>query len=106
MPKYLWKASYTQAGVKGVVDEGGTGRKAAVEELVTGAGGTVEAFYFAFGGSDVYVIADLPDERTALAISMAVNGVGAVTLETVPLIDAADVDAAAKQSVSYRPPGG
>ncbi|MEA2271296.1 MAG: hypothetical protein QOI98_4 [Solirubrobacteraceae bacterium] len=106
MPKYLWKASYTQTGAKGIVGDGGTARKAAIEELVSGAGGSVEAFYFAFGDSDVIVIADLPDETTALAISMAVNATGAVTLETVPLLEPAQVDAAAKQSIDYRPPGG
>jgi uncharacterized protein with GYD domain len=104
MPKYLWKATYSPEGAKGVSDKGGTARREAVEQLVTSAGGSLEAFYFAFGEADVYVIADLPDESTALAISIAVNAAG-TQLKTIPLLDPADVDAAAKQSVDYRPPG-
>lgn len=46
MAKFLWKASYTSDGVKGVLKEGGTGRRAAVEKVVEGLGGKVEGFYF------------------------------------------------------------
>ena len=104
MPKYLWKASYSPEGAKGVADKGGTARREAVEQLIGAAGGSLEAFYFAFGEADAYVIADLPDESTALAISMAVNAQG-TSLTTIPLFEPGQVDAAAKQSVDYRPPG-
>jgi uncharacterized protein with GYD domain len=106
MPKYLWEASYNSEGVKGVVKEGGTGRRAAIEQLVDAAGGKLEAFYFAFGESDVVVIADLPDEETATAIALTVNSGGLVSLKTRVLLTPEEVDAAAKRSVDYRPPGG
>jgi uncharacterized protein with GYD domain len=106
MPKFLWKASYTQAGVKGVAAEGGSSRRTVVQELAESVGGSVEAVYFAFGEADIYVIADLPDNEAAVAISLAVNATGAVTLETVPLITPEEVDAAAKREVTYRPAGG
>jgi uncharacterized protein with GYD domain len=106
MPKYLWQASYNSDGVKGVVKEGGTGRRQAIESLVTGAGGTVEAFYFSFGDDDVVVIADLPDEETATAIALTVNSGGLVSIKTTVLLTPDEVDAAAKKSVDYRPPGG
>jgi uncharacterized protein with GYD domain len=105
MPKYLWQASYNSDGVKGVVKEGGTGRRQAIENLVTGAGGTVEAFYFSFGDDDVVVIADLPDAETATAIALTVNSGGLVSLKTSVLLTPEEVDAAAKKSVDYRPPG-
>jgi uncharacterized protein with GYD domain len=63
MPKYLWKVSYTVEGVRGVVKEGGTGRRDTVANLVSTLGGTIESFYFAFGEDDVFVIAELPDIR-------------------------------------------
>jgi uncharacterized protein with GYD domain len=106
MPKYLWQASYNSDGVKGVVKEGGTGRRQAIESLVTGAGGTVESFYFSFGDDDVVVIADLPDEETATAIALTVNSGGLVSIKTTVLLTPDEVDAAAKKSVDYRPPGG
>jgi uncharacterized protein with GYD domain len=56
MAKYLLEASYTTEGLKGVLKDGGTKRRAAAEETVRGLGGKVEAFYFAFGDHDAYVI--------------------------------------------------
>jgi uncharacterized protein with GYD domain len=106
MPKYLWKATYSPEGVQGVVKGGGgTARREAIEQLVSGLGGRLEAFYFAFGDADVYVIADLPDEASAAAVSMTVNASGAVRLHTVPLLEPERIDEAAKQSVDYRTPG-
>jgi uncharacterized protein with GYD domain len=105
MAKFLWKASYTSDGVKGVLKEGGTGRRAAVEKVVEGLGGKVDAFYFALGEHDVYVIAELPDTVTATAVSLTVNASGVVALDTVELLTPEQVDEASKKSVEYRPPG-
>ena len=61
MPKFLIKASYTSEGTRGLLKEGGTRRRDAVRTLVEGLGGKVEAFYFAFGEDDLYVITELPN---------------------------------------------
>lgn len=105
MAKFFWKASYTSEGVKGVLKEGGTGRRAAVEKVVEGLGGKVESFYFALGEDDVYVIAELPDTVTATAVSLTVNASGVVSLQTVELLTPEQVDEASKKSVDYRLPG-
>lgn len=105
MPKYLLKASYTLEGVKGVLEKGGSARREAVDQAVAGAGGSVEAFYFALGEDDAIVIVDLPDAGAATSLSLAVNAAGGATLTTVPLFTAEDMDEAAKRSVDYRPPG-
>jgi uncharacterized protein with GYD domain len=105
MPKFLIKASYTAEGTRGLMKEGGTGRRAIVQQLVEGAGGKVEAFYFAYGDADAYVITDVPDASSGLAISLAVNASGAVRLTTIPLITAEEMDAATKTAVPYRAPG-
>jgi uncharacterized protein with GYD domain len=106
MAKYLLKASYTTDGVKGVLKDGGSGRRAAVEQTVRGLGGSLEFFYFAFGDTDAYVVADLPDNATATAISLVVNAAGAAQVTTVPLITPEEADEATKKSVEYSPPGG
>lgn len=105
MAKYLWKVSYTQAGVQGVLKEGGSSRRDMVEKLAAGLGGSIEAFYFAFGDHDVYIIADMPDAETAAAISLTVGAAGAVSIETVALLTPEQIDTATKKSVDYRPPG-
>ena len=105
MPKYLWQASYSSEGLRGVVREGGTGRRAAAKNLVEALGGTLEAFYFAFGDADAIIIADLPDEEAATAVALAVNADDRIDLKTTVLLTSEEVDAAAKRSVEYRPPG-
>jgi uncharacterized protein with GYD domain len=106
MPKYLVKASYTAAGAKGVATGGGSARRDSVRRMAESVGGSLEAFYFAFGDTDAYVILDLPDHEAATAIALAVNSSGAVSLETVALLEPELLDAAAKRSVDYRPAGG
>jgi uncharacterized protein with GYD domain len=105
MPKYLIKGSYNAEGVRGVAEKGGTARREAIEQLMTAAGGSLESFYFAFGGHDVYVIGELPDNSTAAAIALTVNASGAVAITTDVLLTPEEVDAAAQKSIDYRPPG-
>ena len=105
MAKYLIQASYSVEGMKGVLKEGGTGRRAAVEQLVKELGGSIEGFYFAFGETDAYVIADIPDNKTAAAIGMTVGASGAASVRTVVLLTPEEVDDATQISVGYRPPG-
>ncbi|MBV8713402.1 MAG: GYD domain-containing protein [Solirubrobacterales bacterium] len=105
MAKFLWKASYTSEGVKGVLKEGGTGRRAVVEKAVEALGGKLESLYFALGEHDLYAIADLPDTVAATAVSLTVNASGMVALQTVELLTPEQVDEASKKSVEYRPPG-
>jgi uncharacterized protein with GYD domain len=105
MPKFLIKATYQTDGARGLLKEGGTKRRAAVQKIVEAAGGTVEAFYYAYGEDDAFIIMDLPDVATGLAISLTVNASGAVRVSTVPLIAPEELDAASKKSVKYRAPG-
>jgi uncharacterized protein with GYD domain len=103
--KFLVKASYTSEGAKGVQSAGGGSRRDAVAKMAEGLGGSLESFYFAFGDTDAYVVMDLPDNRSAAAASIAVNAAGAAASEVIVLLTPEDVDAAAKLSVEYRPPG-
>jgi len=105
MPKFLIKASYSADGARGLLKEGGSKRRAAVQKLIEGVGGKLEAFYYAYGDDDAYIISDLPDATTGLAISLAVNASGAVRLSTIPLITPEEVDAACKKAVKYKAPG-
>ena len=105
MPKYLFKASYTAEGARGLKRDGGSSRRAVLEEMAKSLGGSLESMYFAFGGSDLYTVADLPDNAAAAAISLSVAVGGGATAETVVLLTPEEMDEAAKREVSYRPPG-
>ena len=105
MPKYLIEASYTQEGVKGVKNAGGSSRRDAVAKVAESVGGQLENFYFAFGDHDVYTVVDLPDNESAATVALTVNAAGGATVRTVVLLTPEEVDAAAKRSADYRPPG-
>lgn len=105
MPKYLVQANYVGDGIKGLMKEGGTARRAAVEKMLGSMGGKLESYYYAFGGTDLFVIADLPDHVSAAALSLTVNASGAATSRVTVLLTPAEVDAATKKSPSYRAPG-
>lgn len=105
MPKFLIEASYTQDGAKGVQSAGGTSRRDAVAKVAESVGGRLESFHFGFGDSDAYVIVDLPDNESAAAVALTVNASGGATTKTVVLLTPDEVDAAAKRSVEYQPPG-
>lgn len=105
MPKFLFEASYTLDGVKGVQSAGGSSRRDAVARVAESVGGKLESFHFAFGDRDAYVIVDVPDNESAAAVALTVNASGGATVRTVVLLTPEEVDAAAKRSVEYQPPG-
>jgi len=105
MSKYLIEASYTVEGSKGLLKDGGSSRRAVVEQMVKGLGGRVEGFYFAFGETDALAIIDLPDNVSAAAVGVAVAAGGGAGCKTTVLITPEEMDAATKKRVGYRPPG-
>ena len=105
MPKYLVEANYVGEGLKGLLKEGGSSRRAAIEKLYASVGGKVEAFYFAFGKTDIIVIADVPDNVSAAALSLTVSAAGAATTRVTVLLTPEEIDAATKKRPQYRPPG-
>ncbi len=105
MPKYLWQVGYTHDGAKGLLTEGGSGRRDAIVQAVESVGGTVESCYFAFGGHDLYVIGEVPDEVAAAALSIRTAASGAARTVTVALLTPEQIDDAAKRPATYRPPG-
>jgi uncharacterized protein with GYD domain len=105
MPKYLLDVSYTLEGVRGVVAKGGNARKDAAQAAAESAGGTLDLFYFAFGGTDVVTIADLPDNEAAAALALAVTAGGGATVRTVVLLTPDQIDSATRKAVNYSPPG-
>jgi uncharacterized protein with GYD domain len=106
MPKYLLKVKYTSEGLAGVMQEGGSSRRAAAEQLAKSVGGSIESFHFAFGDSDAYVICDMPDNNAAARVALTVSASGRVAITTVPLLTLDEVDEiAAGTRIEYVAPG-
>lgn len=106
MAKYLFRTNYTQAGVAGLIKEGGAGRREALRQTVEGLGGSLEGFYYAFGDDDLLLITDLPDDEAAAAFSMFVSAAGALTVSCTVLMTPETIDGAISKNVAYRKPGG
>ena len=105
MPKYLLQAEYTAQGFQGLLKEGGSSRRQVFEGIAQEQGGSLESFYYGLGGSDLYMIFDLPDAATAAAISISIGAGSALSISTVQLISPEEIDEACGKTVSYRPPG-
>jgi uncharacterized protein with GYD domain len=105
MPKYMLEVNYTLDGVRGVIAKGGSARKAAAQAAAESVGGTLDSLYFAFGGTDAFAVADLPDNNAAAALALKVTASGGASVRTTVLLTPEDVDAATKMSVQYTPPG-
>jgi uncharacterized protein with GYD domain len=107
MPKYLLHGSYTTEGVRGLLKEGGSSRRAHFGENIKNLGGTVEAFYYAFGGDDAFAIVDLPDNVSGAAVSLALASGGGFRTSVVALLTPEEIDQSVRKaaSVGYRLPG-
>ena len=105
MPKFLVHGNYVGEGVKGLLKEGGSGRRAAVEKLAASMGGKIEGLYYAFGETDVFVIVDMPDNASMAAVALVAGASGAVDIKTTVLMTPEEIDEAVKKTPDYRPPG-
>jgi uncharacterized protein with GYD domain len=105
MPKYLISANYTAKGMEGVRAAGAKSRVDAVSTMLEAIGGKLDSFHFAFGDTDVFAIADVPDDEAAAAVAIAINSSGAVNTRTTKLLTVDQIDEALRRTVDYRPPG-
>jgi uncharacterized protein with GYD domain len=105
MPKYLLKVNYTTEGAKGLIKDGGTARRSVAQKAAESLGGRLESMYFAFGDTDAYVIADMPDHASVAAITLTLAANGAINARTTVLLTAEEMDQATRKSPAYRPPG-
>lgn len=99
MAKMMVSGTYTEMGVKQMIQQGGSARVAAVTKLVEAMGGKLECMYFAFGSDDFVVITDGPlNFSVAAASSMVTASLGIARPRITWLMTADEVDAAAEMA--------
>ena len=106
MPQYLMQITYTSEALATLVADPHD-RREAVQTPIEMLGGTMDHVWFAFGDYDVVLIASLPDNTSALALSTALSAGGAVrSVKTTPLMAATEgLDAFRRAAVcGYEPP--
>jgi uncharacterized protein with GYD domain len=86
MPHFMIQAAYTAGAWDSLVknpQDRAEGLRPAIEKL----GGKLVSFYMSFGEYDAVVIAEMPDNVSAGAISIAASAEGAVkAIKTTPLM--------------------
>jgi uncharacterized protein with GYD domain len=105
MARYLFEASYTADGLRGLMQEGGKARRQAVEAMATSLGGRLEEMFFAFGDTDAFVICELPDDEAAAAAAMRVSASGTASVRTTKLLAPEQIDEAIGRQLTYQAPG-
>jgi uncharacterized protein with GYD domain len=108
MAQYLVQVAYTPQAWAALV-KNPQDRMQSVGPVVERLGGKVQGAWLTFGEYDTVVIAQLPDNVSAAAFSMAISAGGACkSCTTTPLMTAEEgVEAMRKAAgAGYRPPGG
>ncbi len=107
MTRYMVQFSYGKEAVAGMLKKP-EDRTAAVGEVIEQLGGRLLDLYYTFGDYDGFVIAELPDNVTALAADIASVAPGHLSkLKTTVLLTPQDMVAAMQKAgqVGLRPPG-
>jgi uncharacterized protein with GYD domain len=105
MPKYLYHGSYTDKGLKGLMKDGGSKRMEVTRKAIESLGGKMEAYYFALGANDFFIILEAPDNVKAITGSLVANASGTVKVNITALVSPEEVDLAVKQTMDWQPPG-
>ena len=105
MAKYLLQVNYVGDGVKGLLKDGGSKRRAVTEKLFKSLGATIEAYYYAFGDTDLYIIGEFPTHAAATACALTVTATGTIATKTTVLLTPEEIDAAGKLTPTYSAPG-
>jgi uncharacterized protein with GYD domain len=105
MAKFLFQITYTEAGLQGVLKEGGYKQKEIFETAIRSLDGWLEVMYFSFGEADLFIVTELPDNVSASAFSMIASSKGASRVKTTVLISPEEIEKATKKTINYRPEG-
>lgn len=85
--------------------DGGSKRAEVATRAIEAAGGRVESLSFGLGEYDTYVVCELPDHQTAVALAIAIRAAGGVDTRVVPLLTPQEVDEAVQKQMTYQAPG-
>jgi uncharacterized protein with GYD domain len=108
MPYYMWTGSYTPEAMQALIRKP-QDREAVVRKVVEAAGGKMHHAFVSLGTSDFVLIAEFPDDTSAVAVSLAVGASGAVgggmTTKLITMSEFAKAQKkAGKVAARYKPP--
>jgi uncharacterized protein with GYD domain len=100
MPSYLVQASYTIEALQALMKKP-QDRTAVVTKAVENLGGTLIGLWLSFGDQDIVALAEMPNNVSAAALSLAIAAGGALkSTKTTPLLTVAQGISAMKKAAS------
>ena len=106
MPFFLIRASYSSAATNNMVQHP-QHREEVLRKTCESLGGRMHQFFFSFGEYDAMVLAELPDNKAAAALSLSAEASGALRMiHTTVLLTVDEAIEAMKlaQTDKYTPP--
>jgi uncharacterized protein with GYD domain len=106
MPHYMIQAAYTPDAWGGLA-KNPQDRAEAIRPVIEALGGKLVSFYVSFGEYDALVVAEMPDNVSAAAVSIAASAGGSVkAVKTTPLMTVQEGMEAMRKAgqAGYRPP--
>jgi len=106
MPFYLMRSAYSGSGAASLVQHPQR-REEALRKTYEALGGKMHHFFFSFGEYDAMLLAELPDNKAAAALSLSAEASGAVRMvHTTVLLTVDEAMEAMKkaQTDKYTPP--
>jgi uncharacterized protein with GYD domain len=87
--------------------DGRAQRREEIQSVMESLEESLELLHYAMGDTDAYAIAELPEDKAAVAGSMMVRASGVASLSTTKLLTPEEVDEAVETAhdVDYQPPG-
>ncbi|MCL6283212.1 GYD domain-containing protein [Ruegeria sp. 2012CJ41-6] len=109
MALFITYASYSQSGIKGLLEKP-EDRTAVIQNLLSKVGARLVALYMTTGRNDIVLVTEADDGADAVAVGMAVSASGSLSdIETVRAWSAADFAGIAEKAGTltgaYTPPG-
>ncbi len=108
MPKFLIQATFNQEASKRLIEDGGTKRAAAVQELLRQQGARLESLHFSpqNDGPDAFGIVEVPaGEAGALAVIALAGRAAGITLTARRVFTPEELDKVAEKSKGVPVPG-
>ncbi len=107
MARYMYQVAYNEDAWADLVNKP-VDRMEVIKPVVRKLGGKLETSYFCFGDYDLVLIANMPDNTSAAALSIAASAGGSVkSIKTTPLMSIREGMRAMRQAKrsGYQPTG-
>ena len=88
MAKFLLLGKYSLEAMKGISAQ----RTQAAKKIVEDAGGKVNSIYALLGPYDLALILELPDDKSAMKVSLELTRMSGIAFTTLPAVDVEEFD--------------